>query len=113
MIPKAPKPISLADSIAALREELEIAAQRQLNAGKIEIARLVPPLKLTEIVLETEVVAGYDREVNGKLNYWIASAGGSTADQQSATQKVTIRLIPHEGSAGPLVLGDQTDKDIT
>src|ERR1044072_2714178 len=114
------KRISLADSIAGLREELELAVRRQEVAALSGFNQLVPPLQLTNIVMETEVLVGRDEKVGGKLGYWIASAEGARTNQNTSKVKISIQLTPLEkinpetGAKEPLVLGGEpTGPDVT
>jgi hypothetical protein len=105
--------ISLADTVAGLREELEIAAQRQDAAVRAGDKRLVPPLQLTNIVIETEVLVGRDQNIGGKVGYWIATAEAAQTNKNSAKVKVTLnltpldRINPETGAKESLVLGDE------
>lgn len=112
--------ISLADTVAGLREELEIAAQRQKAAARAGDTRLVPPLQLTNIVIETDVLVGRDEKIGGKLGYWIATAEAAQTNKNTANVKVTInltpldRINPETGAKEGLVLGDErTGPDVT
>jgi hypothetical protein len=118
MIVKNVEPIQLSDAVSALREQLDIAVQRQRAAVIAGDNQHLPPLAITEIIFEVEVVTTRDENLGGKLNYWIAGVDGSQTTQKGATQKVTLKLIPQKvvnpisGEEEDLTLGG-AGRDVT
>lgn len=84
--------IRLADFIAGVREELETAARRSKAFEESGMERLVPPMKVSRLALEVEIVVSEDEAAKGKISYWIASVSGEKKFGNSVTQKVTIEL---------------------
>lgn len=84
--------IRLSDFVAGVRDELEVAAQRQKIRAESGPVDEIGPMKVTRLVLEAEVVTMRDDITGAKIGYWIAEVNGEKKVGASTTQKVIIEL---------------------
>jgi len=87
--------VDLSDALEALREELQQAHDK----GKEKAVRF----RVADVTLTVEVVARRDKEVNGKLRWWVVEAGGGASASRETTQTLVLKLTPmlHDGKGEP------------
>ncbi len=93
-------PIRLADLVSGLRDELTIAIRRYKNLSDEE-RTVVPPLKVEQVILETEIVSTLSGDLDGKINVYVVQGSMKGSKSYKNTQKVTIQF-----SVQDLHLGD-------
>jgi hypothetical protein len=91
-------PVSLADFVSRLREELR-AAQAAREPG-LQFA--VGPVSV-EFTLVTTREGGPE----GKVRFWIVEAGGSAQWSREATQRVSLTLTPVDEHGQPVYIHDR------
>jgi hypothetical protein len=87
------KKIELADWIAALRDELEIAARKQAERPDAKDS-LVPDLLVTEIAIELSVDTEVSAGTGGKLKFLIGEVGAKGAGKKGSAHKIQLTLKP-------------------
>ena len=96
--------VELASALEVLRSELEEAWE----AGQGKRIRF----RVSAITLTLQAVARWEREVGGKLRWYVLEAGGGAKSAEEATQTLVLTLSPgvynENGELVPLdVYGDQ------
>jgi hypothetical protein len=99
------KKIDLADWIAALRDELEIAARKQADRPDA-VDSLVPDLLVTEISIELSVDTEFSADTGGKLKFVIGEVGAKGTGKRGAGHKIQLTLKPGRS----LSLGTDAEK---
>jgi hypothetical protein len=89
--------ITLVDAVAAVRDELLVAAAR----GAAEDVHFV----VDEVVLEFAVELREDRSANAGVKAWVVSAGAEGSGGRSDTHRVSVTLHPRGTDGGEVLVG--------
>jgi hypothetical protein len=98
--------LDLSVALEGLRQELEAA----WVAGQGRRVRF----RVSDVSLTVQAVARKDREVGGKVRWWLVEAGGQAKRGSETTQTLVLSLSPtvydDQGRPGPLdVFGEQQE----
>jgi hypothetical protein len=103
VVPKEPELVGLSTALDGLREELE-------NAWKDSAGHLIR-FRVNEVTLTLEAVVRTDKELGGKIRWWLVEAGAGGRTGTEVTQKLELTLKPgvygQDGKPAPLDVEDE------
>jgi len=93
-------PILLSDLIEDLRSELQKAASRGVGQDLV--------FEVEKAELEAKVVVSKTGKADGKVQFWVVSAGGGYERKGQETHTVKLTLLPQSAKTGKrsIVRGD-------
>jgi hypothetical protein len=86
------EPIRLSDLIEDLREELQRAAARGTGQALV--------FEIEKAELEAKVLVSRTGSADGKVQFWVVSAGGGYEKKGEETHTVTLTLLPKSATSG-------------
>jgi hypothetical protein len=92
--------IALADAIRALRQQLGEAT----SEGEGQHLRFA----VTSLELQLSVTMTKTGEGHAGIRFWVVDAGAKGQYEDSAVQRVTLRLLPVDERGRPVVLADES-----
>jgi hypothetical protein len=97
--------VELAEVIRSLREELQLA----IGAAEHEALRF----ELGPVELEASVAIAAGAQAGAKMRFWVVEAGTKGSLERSATQRITLTLIPKLGAdrQTPMVSGPAGERE--
>jgi hypothetical protein len=101
-----PELVGLSAALDGLRGELETA----WNDSKGDLIRF----RVNEVTLTLEAVVRTDKEVAGKIRWWLVEAGAGGKTAREVTQKLELTLKPglyaKDGRPAPLDVADEQSR---
>ncbi|MGW3289601.1 trypco2 family protein [Streptomyces sp. NPDC001002] len=94
--------IELADSVAAIRDELLVAASRATGAG-VEFL-------VGSIELEFNVELKTDAKAKAGFKAWVVSADAEAGASRTRKHRVSVQLIPRQAGGGDLLVAGDHDR---
>jgi hypothetical protein len=95
--------VGLSTALDGLREELE-------TAWKDSAGQLIR-FRVNEVTLTLEAVVRTDKELGGKIRWWLVEAGAGGKTGTEVTQKLELTLKPalygQDGKPAPLDVADE------
>jgi hypothetical protein len=100
-----PVEVPLGDMIETLRQELEAAQKKGRGQG---IA-----FEIEKVELELQIVVSRKSKGDGKIAFWVLSAGGELERAGETTHKFKLSLSPKSRSGEPIQVSGTTTQDPT
>jgi len=95
--------IPLADILATLRTELDIAGRQ---GGQSDTK-----FRFNEVELELQVVTEKGAKGGGGVKFWVYNASGEVNANQANTQRLTLKFTPVSAQSGDnLLVSDDDEK---